>query len=59
VSFTLTAPTRHAATCAARGFVHADVLLALTEPAYAASKQRAGSSKPAGIVCTETRTRAE
>lgn len=59
MSFTLTLPTRHTDTFAATGFVHAGVLLALTELAYAASEQRAGISKPAQIVCVETRTRAE
>jgi acyl-CoA thioesterase FadM len=59
VSFSLTLPTRHTDTFAATGFVHAGVLLALTELAYAASEQRAGISKPVSIVAVEARTRAE
>ena len=52
-------PTRHTDTYAATGFVHAGVLLALTELAYAAYERAAGLSKPAHIVSVEVRTRAE
>ena len=59
MSFTVTLPTRHTDTFAATGFVHAGVLLALTELAYAAAEQHAGISKPATTVAVETRSRAE
>ena len=52
-------PTRHTDTYAATGFVHAGVLLALTELAYAAFERAAGLSKPPHIVSVEVRTRAE
>jgi acyl-CoA thioesterase FadM len=51
--------TRHTDTYAATGFVHAGVLLALTELAYAAFERAAGLSKPPHIVSVEVRTRAE
>lgn len=57
--FTITLPTRHTDTYAATGFVHAGVLLALTELAYAAYEQAAGLSKPSHIVSVQVRTRAE
>lgn len=57
--FVVTFPTRHTDTFAATGFVHAGVLLALTELAYAAFERAAGVSKPEHIVAVEVRTRAE
>jgi acyl-CoA thioesterase FadM len=57
--FTVRFPTRHTDTYAATGFVHAGVLLALTELAYAAYERAAGLSKPAHIVSVQVRTRAE
>jgi acyl-CoA thioesterase FadM len=57
--FTVSFPTRHTDTFAATGFVHAGVLLAFTELAYAAFESAAGVSKPSHIVAVEVRTRAE
>ncbi|MGH2587479.1 MAG: acyl-CoA thioesterase [Dehalococcoidia bacterium] len=57
--FSLTLPTRHTDTYAATGFVHAGVLLALTELAYAAYERAAGVEKPAHVVAVQVRTRAE
>ncbi|HLZ68574.1 MAG TPA: thioesterase family protein [Dehalococcoidia bacterium] len=57
--FSVRFPTRHTDCYAATGFVHAGVLLALTELAYAAGELAAGISKPAHIVAVEVRTRAE
>lgn len=57
--FTVTFPTRHTDTYAATGFVHAGVLLAFTELAYAAYERAAGLSKPPHVVCVQVRTRAE
>ncbi len=57
--FSVTFQTRHTDCYAATGFVHAGVLLAFTELAYAAGEQAAGISKPAHIVAVEVRTRAE
>ncbi|MGD9893516.1 MAG: acyl-CoA thioesterase [Dehalococcoidia bacterium] len=59
MSFRVQFPTRHTDTYAATGFVHAGVLLALTELAYAAYERAAGLSKPSHIVSVEVRTRAE
>ena len=57
--FALTFPTRHTDTFAATGFVHAGVLLALTEMTYAAFEEAVGIQKPAHIVAVQIRTRAE
>lgn len=57
--FSVSFPTRHTDTYAATGFVHAGVLLALTELAYAAYEQAAGVAKPAHVVAVQVRTRAE
>jgi acyl-CoA thioesterase FadM len=57
--FRVSFPTRHTDTYAATGFVHAGVLLALTELAYAAYERAAGVDKPAHVVAVEVRTRAE
>jgi acyl-CoA thioesterase FadM len=59
MSFTVSFPTRHTDTYAGTGFVHAGVLLALTELAYAAFERAAGVEKPAHIVAVQVRTRAE
>jgi hypothetical protein len=59
VTFAVRFPTRHTDTFAATGFVHAGVLLALTELAYSAYEQAAGLEKGAHIVAVERRTRAE
>jgi acyl-CoA thioesterase FadM len=57
--FLVSYPTRHTDTYAATGFVHAGVLLALTELAYAAYESEAGVEKPPHIVAVQVRTRAE
>lgn len=57
--FSVNYPTRHTDTYAATGYVHAGVLLALTELAYAAFEQASGVSKPASVVAVQVRTRAE
>jgi acyl-CoA thioesterase FadM len=59
MAFTISFPTRHTDTYAATGFVHAGVLLALTELAYAAYERAAGVEKPAHVVAVQVRTRAE
>ncbi len=59
MAFTLRCETRHTDTFAATGFVHAGVLLALTELAYAAAERAAGIVKPVHIVAVQVRTRAE
>jgi acyl-CoA thioesterase FadM len=51
-------PTRHTDTFGATPFVHAGVLLALTELAYARIEAHLGISKPANIVAVERETRA-
>ena len=57
--FRVSFPTRHTDTYAATGFVHAGVLLALTELAYAAYERAAGVEKPAHVVAVQVRTRAD
>ena len=57
--FSISLPTRHTDTYAATGFVHAGVLLALTELAYAAFERAADVSKPGHLVAVQVRTRAE
>jgi acyl-CoA thioesterase FadM len=59
LTFRVRFPTRHTDTYAATGFVHAGVLLALTELAYAEYERAAGLSKPSHVVAVEVRTRAE
>src|SRR6266545_2907540 len=59
MAFTFRCDTRHTDTYAATGFVHAGVLLAFTELAYAAYERAAGISKPGHVVAVEVRTRAE
>ncbi len=59
MAFRFQAATRHTDTYAATGFVHAGVLLAITELAYAAYEKAANITKPPHIVAVEVRTRAE
>lgn len=59
MAFTLRCETRHTDTYAATGFVHAGVMLAFTELAYAAYERAAGIAKPATVVAVQARTRAE
>lgn len=59
MSFALTCETRHTDTYAATGFVHAGVLLALTERAYAAYQDASGVRKSEQVVAVPVRTRAE
>jgi acyl-CoA thioesterase FadM len=59
MAFTARFETRHTDTSAATGFVHAGILLALTELAYAACERAAGVEKPAHLVAVAVRTRAE
>ncbi|GAB4332035.1 MAG: hypothetical protein Kow0010_17750 [Dehalococcoidia bacterium] len=58
MAFSATFQTRHTDTFAATGFVHAGVLLALTELAYAGFEDHCGISKPAGVVAVERETHA-
>lgn len=59
MAFTHHCETRHTDTYAATGFVHAGVLLAFTELAYAAYERTSGVSKPSHVVAVPVRTRAE
>ncbi len=56
--FQITYPTRHTDTYTSTGFVHAGVLLALTELAYAAFEEHCGVSKPDHIVAVQRATEA-
>lgn len=56
--FRITLPTRHTDAYAATGFVHAGVLLALTEMAYAAFEAHCDVSKPAQVVAVQRSTEA-
>jgi len=56
--FSVAFPTRHTDTYAATGYVHAGVLLALTELAYAAFEDHVGISKPDTVVAVQRATRA-
>ncbi|MFN0096412.1 MAG: acyl-CoA thioesterase [Dehalococcoidia bacterium] len=56
--FQITLPTRHTDTFAATGFVHAGVLFALTELAYAALELAAGFAKPETTVAVQRETHA-
>ena len=51
-------PTRHTDAFAATGYVHAGVLLGLTEMAYAAFEKQAGISKPAHVYAVQRATEA-
>ncbi len=56
--FSVSFPTRHTDTFAATGFVHAGVLLSLTELAYAAFESHCGYSKPGHVVAVQRTTQA-
>ena len=56
--FSISYPTRHTDTFTDTGFVHAGVLLALTELAYAAFEEHCGISKPDHVVAVQRQTRA-
>ncbi len=58
VAFTIAFPTRHTDTFSSTGFVHAGVLLALTELAYAAFEAHCGVRKPDHVVAVQRETRA-
>lgn len=58
MAFSIDLPTRHTDAFAATGFVHAGVLLALTEMAYAAFEAHCGLSKPGHVVAMQRETRA-
>lgn len=57
--FTLRCETRHTDTYASTGFVHAGVLLAFTELAYAAFERATGMAKEGHIVSVPVRSRSE
>jgi acyl-CoA thioesterase FadM len=58
LSFSTTFQTRHTDAFAATGFVHAGVLLALTELAYAEFERHCGIAKPGHVVAMQRETRA-
>jgi len=58
VPFSCSFPTRHTDTFTDTGFVHAGVLLALTDLAYAAFEEHCGISKPEHVVAVQRETRA-
>ncbi len=58
MAFSISYPTRHTDTFTDTGFVHAGVLLALTELAYAAFEEHCGVSKPGHVVAVQRETRA-
>jgi acyl-CoA thioesterase FadM len=58
VAFSIELGTRHTDAFAATGFVHAGVLLALTEMAYAAFEAHCGLGKPGHVVAMQRETRA-
>jgi acyl-CoA thioesterase FadM len=58
VVFEITFPTRHTDAFAATGFVHAGVLLALTEMAYAAFEEHCGIAKPGHVYAVQRETEA-
>jgi acyl-CoA thioesterase FadM len=58
MAFEITFPTRHTDAFAATGFVHAGVLLALTEMAYAAFEQHCGLEKPGHVYAVQRATEA-
>jgi acyl-coenzyme A thioesterase PaaI-like protein len=58
MAFEITFPTRHTDAFAATGFVHAGVLLALTEMAYAAFEEHCGVHKPAHVYAVQRATEA-
>ncbi|MDX1383307.1 MAG: thioesterase family protein [Thermoanaerobaculia bacterium] len=56
--FEISFPTRHTDAFAATGFVHAGVLLALTEMAYAAFEKHCGVTKPPTTYAVQRATEA-
>ena len=58
MSITVDFPTRHTDAFAGTGYVHAGVLLALTDLAYAAFEEHVGISKPSHVVAVQRETRA-
>ena len=56
MSFEITFPTRHTDAFASSGFVHAGVLLALTEMAYAEFEKHCGLSKAATVYAVQRAT---
>lgn len=56
MSFEIRFPTRHTDSFAGTGFVHAGVLLALTEMAYAAFEEHCGISKPESVYAVQRAT---
>ena len=58
MSFSITLPTRHTDTYTNTGFVHAGVLLALTELAYDSFERHCKLTKPKHVVAVQKETRA-
>jgi acyl-CoA thioesterase FadM len=58
MAFEITYPTRHTDAFAATGFVHAGVLLALTEMAYAAFEEHCAIAKPGYVYAVQRATEA-
>ena len=56
MAFEITFPTRHTDAFADTGLVHAGVLLALTEMAYAAFESHCGLSKPEAVYAVQRAT---
>ena len=56
MSFEIRFPTRHTDSFAGTGFVHAGVLLSLTEMAYAAFEEHCGISKPESVYAVQRAT---
>lgn len=56
--FEITLPTRHTDAFASTGFVHAGVLLALTELAYAEFERHCGIAKPGEVYAVQRRSEA-
>jgi acyl-CoA thioesterase FadM len=58
MAFEITYPTRHTDAFAATGYVHAGVLLGLTEMAYAAFEEHCGVAKPGNVYAVQRATEA-
>jgi acyl-CoA thioesterase FadM len=58
MAFEITFPTRHTDAFAGTGFVHAGILLALTELAYAAFEEHCGVAKPGQVYAVQRATEA-
>jgi len=58
MAFSVAFPTRHTDTFAGTAFVHAGVILGLTELAYAAFEQHCGINKSANLIAVQRETRA-